>query len=132
MSDKKVYRNSHQREVILEELKGMKSHPTSNTLFKLVSKRLPNISLGTVYRNLDLLSKTGVIQKLEVGGLTARYDGDTDKHFHICCTDCGRIDDVFDLPENLINIDLSMIKGYAVKGYQMNFFGVCQICRENH
>ncbi len=131
MLEQKVNRNSHQREVILEELRMVKSHPTATTLYKLVSKRLPKISLGTIYRNLDLLSKRGVIQKLEVSGSVARYDGDTDKHYHICCTNCGRIDDIYHLPEELINIDLSKIEGYDVKGYHMNFYGICSDCREN-
>jgi len=131
MLEQKVNRNSHQREVILEELRKVKSHPTATTLYKLVSKRLPKISLGTIYRNLDLLSKRGVIQKLKVNGSTARYDGDTDKHYHICCTECGRIDDVYDFSENIINIDLSKIKGYDVKGYHMNFYGICYDCSDN-
>jgi Fur family ferric uptake transcriptional regulator len=132
MLAKKKHRNSIQRKVILEELRDLKSHPTANALYKLVSKRLPNISMGTIYRNLDLLSRTGVIQKLDLGGSTARYDGDTDKHYHICCTICGKIDDVYDIPENIINVDLSDIKGYDVYGYHMNFYGICHECRDNH
>ncbi len=130
MLEQKVNRNSHQREVILEELRKVKSHPTATTLYKLVSKRLPNISLGTIYRNLDLLSKRGTIQKLEVNGLTTRYDGDTDKHYHICCTNCGRIDDIYNLSKELIKIDLNEIEGYVVEGYQISFYGICSDCSE--
>ncbi len=122
MLDSKFHRNSHQREVILEELRKVKSHPTAATLYKLVSKRLPKISLGTVYRNLELLSKKGIIQKLEVGGSRARFDGDTDKHYHICCTECGKIDDVYDSSDEIINVDLSKNKGYDFEGYHMNFY----------
>ncbi len=129
MLDTKFHRNSRQREVILEELRKVKSHPTAATLYKLVSKRLPKISMGTIYRNLDLLSKKGIIQKLEVGGSKARFDGDTDKHYHICCTECGKIDDVYDFSENIINVDLSKIKEYDVEGYHMNFYGICSDCR---
>ena len=129
MLEKKVYRNSHQREVILEELRKVKSHPTAATLYESVSKRLPNISLGTVYRNLDMLSKKGVIQKLEVGGSGARYDGDINKHYHICCTNCSRVDDIQKISDEIINIDLSEIEGYVVEGYHMNFYGICSDCR---
>ncbi len=131
MLEQKVNRNSHQREVILEELRKVKLHPTATTLYKLVCKRLPKISLGTIYRNLDLLSKRGVIQKLEVNGSTARYDGNTDRHYHICCTNCGRIDDIYHLSKELINIDSTKIEGYVVEGCHMNFYGICSDCREN-
>jgi len=130
MLENKFHRNSPQREVILEELRKLKSHPTATTLYRLVSKRLPSISLGTVYRNLNLLSKKGIIQKLEVGGSRARYDGDTDKHYHICCSSCGRIDDIQNISEEILNIDLFEIEGYVVEGYHMNFYGICSDCRE--
>ncbi len=132
MLEKKFHRKSHQREVILEELRKVKSHPTAATLFKLVSKQLPKISLGTIYRNLELLSKKGIIQKLEVGGSKARYDGDINKHYHICCTECGKIDDVYEISEKILNVDLSNIKGYDVEGYHINFYGICSDCRNNH
>ncbi|RKX22305.1 MAG: transcriptional repressor [Candidatus Zixiibacteriota bacterium] len=132
MQERRFQRNSHQRNVILEELRNVKSHPTAATLYKLVRKRLPKISLGTIYRNLDLLSKKGIIQKLEVGGSEAHFDGDTDQHYHICCTVCGKIDDIHDFSEKLINVDLLKIKGYDIKGYHMNFYGICPDCQENH
>lgn len=129
MLETSANRNSHQRDLILEELRKLKSHPTAATLFKLVSKRLPKISLGTVYRNLDLLSKKGIIQKLELSGSRARYDGDINKHYHICCTNCSRIDDIFNIPKEIINIDLSEIEGYIVEGYHMNYYGICSDCK---
>jgi Fur family ferric uptake transcriptional regulator len=61
-------RLTSQRQVILEELKKVKSHPTANEVYDMVRKRLPRIGLGTVYRNLDLLAERGIIKKLEVGG----------------------------------------------------------------
>jgi Fur family ferric uptake transcriptional regulator len=70
-------RLTNQRQVIIEELKKVTSHPTANEVFDMVRKRLPRIGLGTVYRNLDLLSDRGIIKKLEVGGEQKRFDGDT-------------------------------------------------------
>jgi Fur family ferric uptake transcriptional regulator len=132
MQESRFQRNSRQREIILNELRKLRSHPTAATLYKLVSKRLPRISLGTVYRNLDLLSRKGFIHKLEVGGSATRFDGDISKHYHICCTKCGRIDDAFDYSDKIINIDISDFNGYAVKGYHINFYGICSDCRESH
>ena len=132
MAEKKNLRSSRQREIILEELRKLKSHPTAEALYKLVSKRMPKISLGTIYRNLDLLSKQKIIHKIEVGGFRARFDGDTDNHYHIYCTNCGKINDVDDFSGKIINIELSKIKGYTVEGYHMNFYGICSDCRKNH
>lgn len=122
-------RNSRQREIILEELRKLSSHPTAALLYEAVRKRLPNISLGTVYRNLDLLSRKGIISKLEVAGSQARFDGDTMQHCHIRCTNCGKIDDVHNTSYNNDNISLTKIDGYDVQGYHVSFFGICPDCR---
>ena len=130
MNDGLFKRNSQQREVILDELQKLYSHPTATILYEAVRKRLPKISLGTVYRNLELLAKKGMIKKLEVGGSEARFDGNLDKHYHISCTECGRIDDVHNLNYNDIKVDFSGLKGYHVQGYHMNFYGICMDCQQ--
>ncbi|NNK14655.1 MAG: transcriptional repressor, partial [Desulfofustis sp.] len=78
-----------QRQVILEELAKVKTHPTANEVYDMVRKRLPRIGLGTVYRNLELMADNGMILKLEVGGSQKRFDATTDLHYHIRCTGCG-------------------------------------------
>lgn len=129
MLEKKFLRNSQQRDVILEELRKVKTHPTAAILYNAVRKRIPNISLGTVYRNLDLLSKKGIIQKLEVNSSKTRFDGDIDKHYHITCVECGRVDDVHELPYDSKKAEMAkIINGYQVSGYHMNFFGICPDC----
>ena len=72
---KPFQRNTRQREVILEELRKLRSHPTAPVLYEIVRRRLPRISLGTVYRNLELLAKSGVVRKLELSDSEARFDG---------------------------------------------------------
>ncbi len=72
-----------QRQVILEELGKVTSHPTANEVYDMVRKRLPRIGLGTVYRNLELMAESGLILKLEVGGTQKRFDATTDLHYHI-------------------------------------------------
>ncbi|MBW2172694.1 MAG: transcriptional repressor, partial [Deltaproteobacteria bacterium] len=83
-----------QRKVILEELRMADSHLTADDVYKMVRARLPRISLGTVYRNLEILSRLGMIHKLELGGMQKRFDGKTQDHYHLRCLRCGRIDDV--------------------------------------
>ena len=73
-------RFTSQRQVILEELKKVKSHPTVNEIYDMVRKRLPRIGFSTLYRNLHILAKLGIIRKLEVGGEQKRFDGNISPH----------------------------------------------------
>ena len=75
--------NTNQRRVILEELRSVTSHPTADELYSMIREKLPKISLGTVYRNLELLSSAGQIMKLELSGKQKRFDGRPDQHFHM-------------------------------------------------
>ena len=83
-------RHSRQRDVILEELQAIVSHPSAISLYEIVRQRLPKISLGTVYRNLELLVETGLVQKLQAGGGETRFDGDVRRHDHVRCLGCDR------------------------------------------
>ena len=122
-------RSTPQRRVVLEELQKLTSHPTAVELYEIVRRRLPNISLGTVYRNLELLAKTGVIQKLEFGGSEARFDGNASDHHHIQCMECGRVDDLHGLPDTL-PISVSEEAGdYKILGHRLVFYGICGRCR---
>lgn len=115
--------------MILEELQKLTSHPSATVLYEIVRKRLPNVSLGTVYRNLDLLSRTGAIQKLNTGQNEARFDGVPDLHYHICCTRCGRVDDLHDAPAGLIDTQIAELQGFDILGHQLQFIGICPDCR---
>ena len=77
-----------QRQIILEELSKVTTHPTASELYDMVRKRLPRIGLGTVYRNLELMAESGMILKIEVGGTQKRFDATTDEHYHIRCSRC--------------------------------------------
>ncbi|NDV26111.1 Fur family transcriptional regulator [Desulfovibrio sp. JC010] len=120
-------RRSKQRELILEELKGLTCHPTADELYERVRKRLPNISLGTVYRNLELMADHGVILKIETGGKN-RFDGNAEPHPHIRCLQCGKVDDVMN---EVTAPEISEIEaqGYDVKGCSIEYFGLCPECR---
>ena len=127
-------RQSKQRQAILEDLRGLTSHPTAADLYQMVRARLPRISLGTVYRNLELLAEMGAIQKLEMGGTEARFDGNADYHHHIRCLRCGRVDDLHDvsqvLTDVLAGVRRAHTSGYDILGYQLVFSGICPGCGE--
>ena len=74
-------RMTQQRQVILEELRNVNTHPSADEIYEMVRKRLPRISLGTVYRNLEILCASGEIQKLEAGGSIKRFDGNPRNHY---------------------------------------------------
>src|SRR5262245_50548168 len=80
------------RRVVLEVVRGTESHPTAGAVHRMVRRRLPRVSLGTVYRNLRLLVAQGLVK--EVPGPYARFDGNTSEHHHFTCLGCGRIADV--------------------------------------
>lgn len=129
MENKLFQRSSKKRDIILEELRKVTTHPTAAILYKAVRKRIPNISIGTIYRNLNQMAKKGIIQKLEVGGNEACFDGDINKHYHISCTMCGKVDDVCEISYKNKKTEMAkIINGYQVSGYHMNYFGICSDC----
>lgn len=119
-----------QRQIILEELSKVTSHPTANEVYDMVRKRLPRIGLGTVYRNLELMAESGIILKLEVGGTQKRFDATTDSHYHVRCTKCDRVDDM-DIPFQFhINEVAGKRSDYTILGHHIEFSGVCENCQE--
>jgi Fur family transcriptional regulator, ferric uptake regulator len=130
MAKRPIQRNTRQRQVVLEELQKLASHPTASTLYQIVRRRMPKISLGTVYRNLELLTRMGMIQKLEYAGSEARFDGNADRHDHLRCVRCGRVDDVSASPLDLFDTVAKDWGGYKILGHRLEFFGLCPDCRK--
>jgi Fur family ferric uptake transcriptional regulator len=129
MTYKKPRRNTRQRRVILEELTKLTSHPTAAELHEMARRRLPKISLGTVYRNLEVLAASGVIQKLEISGAESRFDANAGRHWHVRCVRCGRVDDVHDVPADLPVARFKSLSGYDIIGHRLEFRGVCPACK---
>lgn len=127
---KAALRMTHQREIILHELQRCKIHPTADELYDRIKKKLPRISLATVYRNLEILSETGVIQKLEISGRQKRFDWNPATHNHIHCIRCHRIDDIFLSEAPAAAIEPIEQQGYEVTGIRIEFFGLCPQCQQ--
>ena len=122
-------RMTHQRTIILEELRSVTSHPTADELYALVKKRLPRISLATVYRNLETLAQSGMVRKLAITGRQKRFDGDLSLHDHITCTVCNRIDDIFP-GEDDVQVPLPPGKlGYTLSEMRVHYYGICPECQ---
>ena len=121
---------TRQRRVILEELRKVSTHPSADEDYESVRKRLPRISLGTVYRNLEILSESGDIQKLEPGCSLKRFDGNPTEHCHIRCVRCGRLADAPMIPD--LEIDLGRVNSteFEIIGHRLEFLGVCPKCSD--
>ena len=123
-----VFRMTSQREVILRELRSVTSHPTADEIYLRVRKVLPRISLGTVYRNLEVLSEMGLVLKLEYGGSQRRYDGNPERHHHIRCVECGKVGDVVSGAVPGFTVVPELIAGFRVIDAQVLVVGVCDEC----
>lgn len=123
------YVQTPQRKVILEELSKLKTHPSADQLFELVRKKLPKISLGTIYRNLDYLSEEGIIKKLDSGSGQKRFDYNVNHHYHIRCIKCDRIDDI-EIPINH-ELQRSIIDAtdFEIINHNLEFTGICPNCK---
>jgi Fe2+ or Zn2+ uptake regulation protein len=126
----KNLRTTQQRTIILEELRRGKDHPSADEIYNRVKKRLPRISLGTVYRNLEILSQLGEIQELKLSGSLKRYDWNPNKHYHIRCVNCDRVDDAPIAPLNQIEDDLYEATVFEIIGHNLEFTGLCPDCTQ--
>ncbi len=124
-------RMTKQRKVILEELRKVTSHPTADEIYDMVRQRLPRISLGTVYRNLDVLAEHGEILKLESAGSQKRFDANMMPHAHIRCVHCGKVGDVMNVPAPLPTPG-AVVDGFEITGARLEFEGVCSVCRQTN
>ena len=124
-------RMTPQRRVILQELERMKSHPTADEMYEAARKVLPRISLGTVYRNLETMSRVGLIRKLEFGDTQKRFDDNAPEgHYHVRCVSCGRLDDVAVRFVPSIEDAFRAGSDYEITGHQLVLTGLCPKCKE--
>jgi Fur family transcriptional regulator, ferric uptake regulator len=105
------------------------SHPTADEIYDAVRRRLPRISLGTVYRNLETMAAQGLIQRLHLAGRQLRFDHDPKVHHHIRCEECGALADVsLKAPASLREM-VEDASGYEISEVRLQLLGVCPKCR---
>ena len=121
-------RNTKQRSLVLEVVNRSDCHPTALEVYQECQKIIPNISLGTVYRNLSFLVENGQILKISTGKGPDHYDGFTDAHNHFVCKCCGKVLDLdYTTDEKIIEKASENFNG-EIKGYELQFYGICEEC----
>lgn len=125
-----VLKRSKQRDSIKAYLANTTEHPTADTVYLHVRDEFPRISLGTVYRNLNLLADIGEVIKITTPNGGDRFDGNTKPHYHVLCTKCER---VIDLNMDVVTAIDQMAEEHfpgKIQSHTALFFGVCEDCLE--
>lgn len=124
----KTLKYSRQRESIKESLMSRHDHPTADTLYASIREEYPNISLGTVYRNLNLLVELGEIRKLTCGDGKDHFDADTSPHYHFVCRTCGSVLDLPMDPCSELNQQAQACTDGRIESHAVYFYGECGDC----
>ncbi|ROR31937.1 Fur family peroxide stress response transcriptional regulator [Mobilisporobacter senegalensis] len=122
---------SRQREAIKEYLFHTKEHPTADTIYMHIREQYPNISLGTVYRNLNFLLEQGEIIKVECGDGCDHFDGNREPHNHFICKECHKLLDLEMESIDQINAIANVGFNGDIEGHVTYFYGICEECKKN-
>ena len=123
-------RKSSQRDAILRVVKNTNSHPGADWIYEQVKKEIPNISMGTIYRNLRLLVENGEVKEINIPGIPSRFDGNTYDHHHLLCEKCGRIFDLDEFVDYNMEDMIFQKTGFKVKVQYLKFIGLCADCQK--
>ncbi len=122
------YRKSKQRDMIYDLLLSREDHPSADDIYLEIKRTFPNISLGTVYRNLNILMEQGLVRRLDSVGTFSRFDGKTTSHSHFICKECGKVIDVeLDFGAYTLPIENAELASH-VENYRLDLFGKCPDC----
>lgn len=123
-------RNTLQRRLVYEAVAGTDAHPTAEWVYERVRRQMPRVSLGTVYRNLQLLVAEGRLRSW-TRGRTIRYDADLSAHDHFSCRECGLLLDLERAPRVFAEERRLRARGHEVEGRVLEFVGICRDCRHH-
>ncbi len=119
---------SRQREAVLNYLRSTTSHPTAEMIYMVIREEFPRVSLGTIYRNLNLLAEQGEILRLRCGDGVEHYDAVTEPHNHFICRECGSVMDL--QMASIDSIDKTAEQNFSgkIEGHEVYFYGICNKC----
>ena len=122
-------RQTKQREAILRLLRSARSHYTADQIYDEVRKEVPNISKGTVYRNLKVQQQMGLVSELSLNGSLSRYEAKRENHYHFRCKHCGKAFDLDEPVNHELNQKIARKTGFQVTHHQTEFCGLCKDCQ---
>jgi Fur family peroxide stress response transcriptional regulator len=122
-------RETKQREAILRLLSNTRAHPTADWIYEEVKKEIPNISKGTIYRNLQVLQKDGAITVLNLNGTVSRFEVKQHSHYHFRCERCGQVFDLDEPVNSEVDKRVAERTGFKVSHHQTEFRGLCKDCQ---
>ncbi len=122
------YRRSRQRERILALLRSTQTHPTANWLFGKLKKDFPNLSMGTVYRNIGVLVHQGLIGRIAFGSTFDRLDANVTEHYHFVCERCEAVIDLKLPIVRALERQVPASEGFEVHRHAVEFYGLCPKC----
>ena len=120
---------SKKRQMILDTIRSTTSHPSAMWVYKTLKEQIPDLSLGTVYRNITLFKEQGLVVSVATVSGEERIDGDTSAHAHFVCKECSRI---YDIPEECVSMNKQVcnLEGFQTDTALLTYFGVCKSCCE--
>lgn len=121
-----------QRLAVYQALAGTTEHPSAETIFQKLRVSYPTMSLATVYKTIEVLKEIGLVQALNVGEDSFRYDANVESHPHVQCVACHRVDDIFDVDDASFVEKIKEKTPYRLTGQQFYFFGLCPGCARKH
>jgi Fur family peroxide stress response transcriptional regulator len=124
-----IFRQSKQRNCILELLRSTDSHPTADFLYEGIKKEFPRLSLGTIYRNLSILIDQGLVKKIHFGSTFDRFEANTEPHYHLICESCGKILDFMMSSYDDLNKQAKRKTNFTIRYHKVEFFGICEDCK---
>jgi Fur family peroxide stress response transcriptional regulator len=128
----RIRKYSRKRDAVLEKIRSTASHPSALWVYEELRKDIPDLSLGTVYRNISVFKNEGLIISVGVVDGQERFDGNTSEHTHFICLDCGNILDVSDVPDEADKRRIEAENGVEILYRQLNFYGRCPQCRNKY
>lgn len=124
-----MQRETKQRKAILNYIRSTASHPTADMIYDRLRKEIPNISKGTVYRNLKVLQERHQISELSFKGTVSRFEGRQDSHYHFRCERCNRVFDIDERVDQTLDRRVAGRTGLKILSHQIEFRGLCQDCQ---
>ncbi|WP_227938035.1 peroxide-responsive transcriptional repressor PerR [Alkalihalobacillus deserti] len=125
-------RMTPQRHAILEFLYESMTHPTADDIYKALEGRFPNMSVATVYNNIRVFKEAGIVKELTYGDSSSRFDSVTSDHYHVICSDCGKIVDFHYPGLDEVETLAEHVTGFKVHHHRMEIYGTCPKCQNQN